>query len=140
LEAQTYDEAAVACRAISGKGISKQAFAILPKIREVDRLITPERQRIFVEMHPEVSFTILAGRPMDHHKSTPEGLAERMVVLRQVFSDIDAHTAMKRKGAQPDDVLDAFVAAWSARRWITRSHRQLGGEMDECGIRMEMIA
>lgn len=35
---------------------SKQCFAILPKIREVDRFMTPERQRSVFEIHPELCF------------------------------------------------------------------------------------
>jgi hypothetical protein len=37
-------------------------------------------------------------------------------------------------------MLDAFVAAWSARRWLVRTHIQLGGDVDRRGLRMEMIA
>ncbi|HEX3795264.1 MAG TPA: DUF429 domain-containing protein [Acidimicrobiales bacterium] len=140
LDAQSYEVACEKSRSISGKAISKQAFAILPKIREVDQLLTPERQQSFVEVHPEVSFTILVGRPMSHHKRRPNGRAERLAALRTVFDDVDHYAGQRFPGTQPDDVLDAFVAAWSARRWATRTHRQLGGDLDGRGLRMEMIA
>jgi hypothetical protein len=39
-----------------------------------------------------------------------------------------------------DDLLDAFVAAWSARRWWADEYRRLGGEVDERGLRMQIIA
>ncbi len=45
LAARTYDEAATISRSISDKSLSKQAFAILSKIRDVDDLITPEKQK-----------------------------------------------------------------------------------------------
>ncbi len=90
-------------------------------------------------MHPEVSFTVLAGKPMACHKSKPEGRAERLASLRTVFPDIDDHPA-KLAGASDDDVLDAFVAAWTARRYASGTHLQLGGDTDERGLRMEMIA
>ena len=140
LDARTYEDALKTSRAMSGKGLSKQAFFILGKIREVDRLLTLSRQQTLVETHPEVSFTLLAGRPMSHHKSGPEGRAERHASLRTVFPDIDTHAARRIPGTRPDDVLDAFVAAWSARRWAGRIHVQLGGDVDERGLRMEMIA
>jgi predicted RNase H-like nuclease len=139
LGAETYEDAVATSRAISGKGISRQLFGILPKIEEVDRLLTPERQSSFVETHPEVGFAILGGRPMAHHKSESEGRAERLDLLRTVFTDVDSHVGRKIPGTGLDDVLDAFVAAWSARRWAAQTHLQLGGEVDERGLRMEMI-
>jgi len=140
LGAETYEDAADRSRAISGKGISRQAFAILPKIREVDLVMTSDRQRHLVEVHPELCFTVLAGVPMAHHKSTPEGRSERLAALRSVFPDVDDHATIRVPATRPDDVLDAFVAAWSALRWLTKTHVQLGGDVDRNGIRMEMIA
>ena len=140
LGAETYEGALAKCRGVSEKGLSRQGFAILPKIAEVDRLMTPDRQRNLVEVHPEVCFTVLAGRPMSHHKATPEGRAERLAVLRGVFSDIDALAVPRLLGTQPDDILDAFVAVWTAQRWFARTHLRLGGDLDARGLRMEMIA
>jgi predicted RNase H-like nuclease len=93
-----------------------------------------------VEVHPEVSFTALAGHPMEFHKRTPEGRAERLAALRSAFSDIDLHAGKRVPGTNADDILDAFVAAWSARRWVNNTYRRLGGELDDRGLRMEMIA
>jgi predicted RNase H-like nuclease len=140
LGSATYDDAADRSQTIAGKRLSRQAFGILSKIEEVDRVMTPERQRQFVEVHPEVSFTVLAGVPMSHHKSTVEGRAERLAALRGSFPGGDSQAAHRIARVRPDDVLDAFVAAWSARRWLARSHVQLGGDVDQRGLRMEMIA
>jgi predicted RNase H-like nuclease len=140
LGATTFREALARSREIGGKGISKQLFAILPKIAAVDALMTSDRQRQLVEVHPEVSFRVLAGHEMSHHKATPEGRAERLAALRQVFPAIESQSAVRLAGVAADDVLDAFVAAWSARRWLTKGHVQLGGDVDERGLRMEMIA
>ena len=140
LAADTYEEAAVLSVDASGKGISKQAFGILPKIREVDDLITPARQDSFVEVHPEVCFTVLAGAPMTWPKRTPDGRQERLHALRTAFSDVDAISGRRISGSQDDDILDAFAAAWSARNWMTNSYQRLGGDLDSRGLRMEMIA
>jgi predicted RNase H-like nuclease len=140
LGAETYEDAVARSRAISGKGISRQTFAILPRIHELDLQITQDRQRHFVEVHPEVCFTVLAGAPMENYKGTSQGRAERLAVLRRVFPDVDEHAAKRIRGTQPDDVLDAYAAAWSARRWLAQTHVQLGGDLDRNGIRMEMIA
>ena len=55
-----------------GKAISKQTFAILPKIREIDVLLQnrPELRAVVREVHPEVSFAELGGKPMIHRKSS----------------------------------------------------------------------
>ncbi|HXX90480.1 MAG TPA: DUF429 domain-containing protein [Acidimicrobiales bacterium] len=140
LGSATYEEAASRSRSISGKSLSRQAFAVLPKIEEVDALMTPERQRVLIEVHPEVSFTALRGRPMEHHKSTSEGRGERLAALRTVFHDVDDVTSVRLPRTNPDDILDALVAAWSARRWMTGTYKRLGGDLDERGLRMEMIA
>ena len=63
---------------------------------------------------------------MVHHKTTEAGKAERLSTLRRAFSDIDEHTHTWLPGSRPDDLLDAFVAAWNARRWVTGSYQRLG--------------
>jgi predicted RNase H-like nuclease len=140
LGALTYEDAATRCRAVSGKSLSLQAFGILPKIAEVDDLMSPDRQRHLVEIHPEVCFTVLAGAPMAQHKATLEGRAERLLALRGVFSAVDLDAQVRVRGTSPDDILDAFAAAWSATRWLSGRHVQLGGDIDSRGLRMEMIA
>ncbi len=141
LAATTYAQACSISRAVSGRGVSRQVFGILPKIHEVDRLQSPGLQARLVEMHPEVSFTELAGAPMHHAKRTPEGRLERVRALRHAFEDTDADavTEARLRGSQPDDVLDALVGAWTARRYARGSHVQLGGDLDETGLRMEMV-
>jgi predicted RNase H-like nuclease len=44
------------------------------------------------------------------------------------------------RGATRDDVLDALAGAWSARRYVNGSYLRLGGEVDETGLRMEVVA
>jgi predicted RNase H-like nuclease len=142
LAATTYEEACALSRAAWGKAISKQLFNILPKIREVDALVTPQRQRRLFEMSPELSLAVLAGAPMAHPKTTPAGRSERMDVLGQVFGpeEIERQLHSTPRGARPDDVLDAFAGAWSARRHAAAQHLQLGGDLDGHGLRMEVIA
>jgi predicted RNase H-like nuclease len=60
--------------------------------------------------------------------------------LSRVFSDIDLDARVRVRGTSPDDVLDAFASAWSATRWLSGRHVQLGGDLDSRGLRMEMIA
>jgi predicted RNase H-like nuclease len=68
LNAKTLAEALHLNREALGIGISKQAFCIVPKIREVDKLMYPYRQEHIREAH-EVTFARLNGTPMVYNKS-----------------------------------------------------------------------
>ena len=140
LGAGTYVEACDRSRCACGKGISKQLFNILPKIAEVDGLQSPRLQAQLFEMHPELSFTVLAGTPMRFAKRTAGGRAERIAALRPAFGDLARLVEHSPAGAQRDDVLDALVGAWTALRYAANRHLRLGGQRDERGLRMEMIA
>jgi predicted RNase H-like nuclease len=139
LEATTYEEACQISRVACGRAVSRQLFAILPKIREVDALQSPALQDRLFEMHPEVSLTELAGAPMQFHKSTGEGRHERLHALRSAFPELGTTADLRPRGTQPDDVLDALVGAWTAQRYVSGHHVRLGGDTDETGLRMEII-
>jgi predicted RNase H-like nuclease len=139
LGAATYEEACARSALASGKKISRQLFNILPKIQQVDALMTPHRQARLFEMCPELSFTLLAGAPMRANKRTATGRGERRAALEAVFGDVE-DLVRPPPGAAPDDVLDALIGAWTARRYATQAHVQLGGEPDATGLRMEVIA
>jgi len=142
LAASTYEQACALSRAACGKAISKQLFNILPKIREVDELVTPRRQQRLFEMCPELSLGVLSGAPMAHAKTTAAGRGERMRALGDVFGrkEIERHIRQTHPGARADDVLDAFAGAWTARRYAAAAHLQLGGDLDARQLRMEVVA
>ncbi len=145
LGARTYDEACDLSRRAGGRGVSKQLFNIVPKVREVDRMQSPWLQARLFEMHPELSFTVLAGAPMRSNKRTAEGRAQRVSALRTAFGEVDLLVSLldgpPPAGAKRDDVLDAMVGAWTARRYVAGAHLTVGGgELDERGLRMEIIA
>jgi predicted RNase H-like nuclease len=78
---------------------------------------------------------------MRHSKRTAEGRAERVSALRASgFGDVTQVVDAPPAGATRDDVLDALALAWTARRYVAASARRLGGETDESGLRMEVIA
>lgn len=146
LTSGSYTEAAARSRALCGKGISQQAFAILPRIAEVDRLITPDLQNRVVEVHPELCFWALAGRrPMAHRKATPEGFEERRKLLSAALEKVPIPCLDEARSyarpAGPDDVLDAIVAAWTAFRFAQGQSGRLpvNPPRDSKGLRMEMV-
>ena len=64
---------------LAGEGISRQAHGLRTKILEVDQWVRRE-QRV-VEVHPEASFTCLAGAPLTVAKSTWAGIIRRRELL-----------------------------------------------------------
>jgi predicted RNase H-like nuclease len=98
-----------------GKGVAAQSFAIVGKIREVD-LWAPTQHIRVVEVHPEVCFRHLKGAPLTAPKKTWNGAEERRVLLAQVGLAISGDQGALGREAAVDDVLDAAVAAWTARR------------------------
>jgi predicted RNase H-like nuclease len=134
---------------VRGQGLSIQAFHILPKIREVDRLMTPAMQQHVYEAHPELAFQSLAGRPIQHRKKTVAGREERLRVLENIPSLLfhgirtafeQVLHAYKRTDVAPDDILDAYVLVWTALRiWQAQARRvPQVPPCDTRGLRMEI--
>ena len=145
LECAVYTDALKANRNSSehALGISKQCFAILPKIREVDRFMTPDHQRSVVEVHPELCFLGMnSGQPMTLGKRTPSGMAARRDLLDQNgFAAIVTQALGSRiAGVAKDDILDACAACWTARRTAMGIATVLPAvpPLDPRGLRMEM--
>jgi len=115
-ECQTYAEANRACRDLTGKGLSVQAWGLRRKIAEAEEfrrraLAAPVPAPLY-EVHPELSFAALAGAPLPDSKHTRPGLAIRRELLARAGVTLPAKVA----GAAENDLLDAAAVAWSARR------------------------
>ena len=145
--AQSYQEACDVNQRLTGKRLSVENWNIIPKIREVDCLLSDDasaKGRIR-EIHPELCFWGLAGRPMQHAKKRSEGLLERTQLLQSIYpgtADIIAHalSTYRRKDVARDDILDAVAAAVTG---LMGGHNLASipqePEFDECGLRMEMV-
>jgi predicted RNase H-like nuclease len=121
LAAASYPEASRLQRALEGKGLSRQSWAIVPKIAELDVLLrgSADARAAVREVHPELSFLKLnRDRALEANKRRPEGRAQRHALLRTWCGDaIDRALAARRAlGCTADDVLDAFAALWTAER------------------------
>lgn len=112
LAAPTYAEARQRARELTGKGISAQSYALRHNVIEAEPLALDERVH---EVHPELGFRSLAGRVVASSKRSWNGAMERLELLRGAGIDLPADLAAA--GAAPvDDVLDAAICAWVARR------------------------
>ena len=141
-----YERACELNRKACGKAFSKQAFGILPKIREMDRIMTPDLQDHVREAHPETIFAVLDGTPMSHRKSTAEGKGERLRVLAEhglEFNPAWERTWLGASRVAEDDLIDATACLLTARR-ISRGQALTlpanGVERDARGLRMEILA
>jgi predicted RNase H-like nuclease len=143
LAAGSWQEAFEMSRASApnGKGISKQTFAIVPKIKEVDDLLQKrhELRPLLREVHPELCFCELVGRPMSYHKGSSAGRQERRLALKSVFAELDA---IEKSGVDreipTEDIFDAAVACWSAVRIASGAGRSLPADipLDATGLPM----
>lgn len=116
LTAATHAEATAVSRELTGKGVSQQAYRLAPKILEAECWSATHDIPVW-EVHPELSFTMLLGRPALAPKSTWSGVRERQRALEAAGITLDeVGEAGEHAGA--DDVLDAAAAAWSAARLV----------------------
>jgi predicted RNase H-like nuclease len=111
LEAPSYEDAKAICVAQGWPKPSVQSYGMSHRILEIAGLAAMD-ERVF-EVHPEVSFRELLGRPLAP-KRTAAGATERRQAL--------THTGITLPDLPYplDDVLDAAVAAWSAMRYSRR--------------------
>jgi len=147
----TYREACEVNFSASGKKVSRQLFAILPKIGEVDRLISSPLQNRIREAHPEVTFAAL-DRPRPGPlppKREPDGHLQRLALIKRFNQDLDgAELAKQRRrlgtgNADVDDLVDALACLITALRVMKKTAFSLPidqVEINARGLRMEIVA
>lgn len=103
--------------------VSKQAFHIFPKIREIDALMTPALQSRVYECHPEVALMQANGAPAPLPKKirgrvNPDGVRWRADFLVRQGIPADFFSAALPKGIRHgrDDIADAAACALTAWR------------------------
>ena len=148
MSATSYSEALLLNRQHTGRGISKQAWNIVPKIVQIDRLLQarPELKTCLRECHPEVCFWALNGqRAMAFNKKTSEGRDERLHILMSLLpqtQNIFEHAMQnyRRRTVASDDVIDAMVVALTARLGHNRLHLlPEKPPSDDTGLSMEIV-
>ncbi len=136
-------------RRIANRGISWQAFEIAKKMHEVEELLkrrNPNATPKVREVHPEVCFWALnQGKAMTHRKKVKEGREGRIGVLeclepRTKVIYKQALNEFRRKRVARDDILDALVAAVTARLGHGRLKTIPESPTRDCkGLQMEMV-
>jgi predicted RNase H-like nuclease len=147
LEVETYAEANALSRNLTGKGLSKQSWNLVPKIRDVDtfmRTSVGEAGSRIIESHPELCMAALFGGPMHHNKKTLQGYEERLHRLSGLYPDAEGvvHEALgrfRRQDMARDDIVDALalaVTAWKCEGRMTEVPTQ--PQHDSCGLPMRI--
>lgn len=136
LQAKDYADACRIGRNADGRAMSKQAWSILSKIREVDEVIAPDLQSRLIEVHPEVSFWAIGGGVhLAQPKRRSAGQAHRRTLLERAVGQFPE---ARVPGAGVDDVLDALAAMWTAGRHACQMSEKLSseGSIDSRGLEM----
>jgi predicted RNase H-like nuclease len=120
------------------KGISKQLWGIRDKLKEVNEVMTPERQSRLMETHPELVFWRLNGRKYLENKKTDAGRTQRIELLeRHGFNKIGKWLGLRYgTGIRRDDLIDACACALAARN--SKERFPNGDPQKARGIRMEI--
>ena len=135
----------------TGKSLSVQCLAIVPRIREVDCLLraNSRARQVFFESHPELVFCMLnGGHSMKRNKRSPEGQEERMRVLLSTGAvprdGLDC--VLRQRDCLPaprpghDDILDALALAVAARvRKDSMMRIPRNPPLDDAGLPMQMV-
>lgn len=122
IRARDWEEACYLTSRIDGRRVTKQAFGIFKKIREVDQILaeTPQLAKKILEVHPEVSFAKWGGgKPMAYGKKTLDGKLYRQALIAREFGEGKFEMLKSNLwglGVGADDLADAFAALWSIRR------------------------
>lgn len=111
-DAASHADANVLLRSRGEPGMSAQAWGLRAAIAEV--AVHAGDPRV-IEVHPELSFTAMAGHVLESKKSA-RGAAQRIAALTG-WVDVLAALAAAPPRVPVDDCLDALGAAWSAQRF-----------------------
>lgn len=104
----SYAEANAKSRELVGKGISKQAWNLVPRIREFQTITDAD----VYESHPEVCFAVMTGNEAAFSKKTEAGELERIELLRRYSNS--SPWKWKMSNVQVDDIIDACILAVAA--------------------------
>lgn len=128
----SYEDACRLSAAVSGKKISRQTWNLIPKIREVRRVLieTPRLRRRVFECHPELAFARLAGgEALAKAKKEAEGRSQREALLGERFGRSLVEQAVLQtestSGVGVDDTLDALACWTVASRSLLGEHETL---------------
>jgi predicted RNase H-like nuclease len=115
---------------------------LLPRYLEVAKEMSPYRQRVVYEGHPELSFYQLhKDIPLTKSKRIQAGREERRAVLTDRMRGSERHLDPAVLGVPEKHLLDVFALLWTARRVYGHAAKRMPVEpvWDSEGLRMEFV-
>ena len=113
----------------AAKASASQAFALDPKLREVDLFLSSHRRlcnRLF-EVHDEVSYALWADVAGFTARRPLRAAAPRTAPIEESWPIIDAQLRedLGRGGYRSDDLQEAIAALWTTIRYASRHDKAL---------------
>ena len=128
---------------LTGSNLDAISRTLLPRYREVAIEMSPYRQRVVYEGHPELSFYQLNDNlPLRKSKKIREGSDERRDVLEKKMPGANKILDSEIEGGVPrKHLFDAAALLWTARRVFGHAAIRLPSEAewDSEGLRMEIV-
>jgi predicted RNase H-like nuclease len=128
--------------AVKEAGLDAITATLLPHYREVAKEMSPFRQRLIYEGHPELSFFQLnKDTSMQRSKKIEAGRDERVEVLKSHFPAFDTVLDDEISEVSEKHQFDALALLWTARRVFGHAAKRIPSEpeWDSEGLRMEIV-
>ncbi len=123
-------------------GMDVVSATLLPRYKEVANEMSPFRQRVIYEGHPELSFYQLnRDHPLMRSKQIELGREERLSLLDGRFPGLEESLLSLHPSVPIKHLYDATALAWTARRVHGRAAKRIpiDPEWDSEGLRMEYV-
>jgi predicted RNase H-like nuclease len=145
LQAKSPEEFQERHKIICKKGAGLPVWGILPKLKQADEAMEPDKQDRIYEFHPELAWVGLAKRALES-KHSEGGRNEREGILNRFVPGLNCIIAGRKhlgRAAALDDIFDALVGLSVARRISDKEQppcRLPTGRVptDSRGLRMEI--
>jgi predicted RNase H-like nuclease len=130
-------------RAEAGQdGLDAVTRTMLPRYSEVAKEMSPYRQRVVYEGHPELSFFQLhKDTPLKKSKVITEGKEERRLILEDRIRGSERYLDATNFDVPQKHLYDSFALLWTARRVYGHAAKRIPvePEWDSEGLRMEIV-
>ena len=127
---------------VAGDQLDAVSATLLPRYREVVNEMSPYRQRVVYEGHPELSFYQLnGGQPLRWSKKVEAGREERRAVLEKKIQGVHRIVDAELPGVPRKHLYDVAAMLWTARRVLGHAAKRLpaDAQWDSEGLRMEFV-
>ncbi len=123
-------------------GLDAVTRTMLPRYSEVAKEMSPYRQRVVYEGHPELSFFQLhKDTPLKKSKVITEGKEERRLILEDRIRGSERYLDATNFDVPQKHLYDSFALLWTARRVYGHAAKRIPvePEWDSEGLRMEIV-